>query len=543
MTYTILSQCIACDECRPQCPTDAIEAEGKRYSIEASLCNNCVGYYADPLCVLVCPTLHPVPLESNRSARGTSRYQKCDRDRALSPDLFPNGQTNPMASSIVIWETCNLLAGGQSLPWMEDSNAILFYRRSVKQGKGNLTFRLTDRVQGSEFEFQSGQTAWETLDRFDARSAGLHLVYAAHATALNRPWEESFKIDDRQIEWYLGLHRRKDLSRLEKLALIKFLVQQPCCLCYSLHWPQQGPIDAFNIERDRLWYLEAIDHHFYEDELGNKHVIGLTFTLRAGLWAKYFLNRDGARDKRAFYQYGILPKFVLDKASSLWQQHPGAARMMLWLLFKTKLGRQQSITVLTLMRVAYGPDKIAAVQGDRAKRKKQIRTFESDLEILDRCGFTPQFDPQTYPPQIQPMWAKLADLPNDSEAALEFWIDDANRDRRLTDPGARGKWQMLMQARISQFDLPEPLERGYGDRATVPLRPKSARPSSTSPPSLTGEDVMAARRDKGLSQRTVARAIGKSQSWVRDIERGRFQIKPSDRDRLCRILGIGEKST
>lgn len=56
MTYTITSECIACDRCRPQCPTGAIGSTNGQLFINSSLCNGCVGYYSVPQCAAVCPT-------------------------------------------------------------------------------------------------------------------------------------------------------------------------------------------------------------------------------------------------------------------------------------------------------------------------------------------------------------------------------------------------------------------------------------------------------------------------------------------------------
>jgi hypothetical protein len=52
----------------------------------------------------------------------------------------------------------------------------------------------------------------------------VHLILAAYALTLDCPWEETIVISDQQIEQYLGLDKRKDLSKLEKLTLIKELV-------------------------------------------------------------------------------------------------------------------------------------------------------------------------------------------------------------------------------------------------------------------------------------------------------------------------------
>jgi len=80
---------------------------------------------------------------------------------------------------------------------------------------------------------------------------------------------------------------------------------------------------------------------------------------------------------------------------SLWQQHEGAVRIMLWLLFKSKIGKEQRITTPTLMRIAYGEEKVAQASSQREGQKRLLKTYESDLEILNHYGLKPIFDPVT----------------------------------------------------------------------------------------------------------------------------------------------------
>ena len=98
----------------------------------------------------------------------------------------------------------------------------------------------------------------------DIRAACIHLIYAAHATIIDKPWEQEFVISDQQIERYLGLEKRKDLSKATKLSLIKNLAQQPCQITTTIDWPQQGRINAFSLPESQLWHILDIEHHFSE---------------------------------------------------------------------------------------------------------------------------------------------------------------------------------------------------------------------------------------------------------------------------------------
>ena len=530
MTHKMTENCITCVTCVPKihCPTGAIIVENEQYSINPELCNGCEGYYEEPQCVVHCSISSPIPIQPKKG-----RY-KAEIRTPTNSDLFPDSKHSPFASSIVIWEACNILTQRQSLPWTVNEEGRLIYQRSIKQGQGSISFSIKDL----ENSCQTTNNA-TVLPVMDIRAACIHLIYAAHATIIDKPWEQEFVISDQQIERYLGLEKRKDLSKATKLSLIKNLAQQPCQITTTIDWPQQGRINAFSLPESQLWHILDIEHHFSEDSRGCKHLVGLTFRIRTGIWAKYFLNKEACKDRTAFYQYGILPKSVLTTVMSIWQQHEGTARMLLWLLFKTKMGREQRLTVPTLMRVAYGEQKVIQASSFRNDRKRLMKTFESDLEVLSHYGIKPEFDPVTYPQEIQPMWAKLAALPDDGDAALDFWIDDGSNNRRLTDHGPRGKWNMLMNARILWFKLPQEWDKHLAEFEKQKLRYTTKRKRTKKLSAICGEQIMMARKNQQLSQRQLATMLGKSQSWIRDIESGRFQLKGEDQMLLQNVLGLG----
>ncbi|HBL14823.1 MAG TPA: transcriptional regulator [Cyanobacteria bacterium UBA11162] len=533
MAYTIPNSCFGCGSCQPQCPTGAIQLDDEQYWIEPDLCNSCKGYYPEPQCVTGCPISSPVPLKAKKG-----RY-KTDTRLATSPDLFVNGKNTHFASSMVIWEACKVLTSATILPWEIDHEGKLYYQQSVKQGQGTITFRLTNNLESNSPKTLDYIAAKKAIESIDIRSACLHLIYAAYATTLDKPWEQEFVIDDRQIEKYLGLDKRTDLSKAAKLTVIKDIAQQPCKITTSIDWPQQGKVKGFCLEESHLWHLLEIKHYFQEDSQGYKHLVGLTFRVRAGIWAEYFLNKQDYKKRTAFYQYGTLPKFILNTVATVWQQHKGTVRMMLWLLFKTKMRKQQCLKVSTLMYIAYGKEKVNQASSQREVRKRLVQTFESDLEVLNHYGLKPIFDSVTYTPEIQPLWAKLAVLPDDADAALDFWIDDGSRDQRLTDSGPRGKWNLLMEARFLGFNLPAEWEQQLAKFEAKKQRIMSKRSKSKTTTGLSAQQILSARKRRGMTQRGLAEMTGKSQSWIRDLEKGRLSAKPEDQALLRKVLGLG----
>lgn len=55
MSLIITDECINCDVCEPACPNLAIYQGEAIYEIYPDKCTECVGHFAEPQCVSVCP--------------------------------------------------------------------------------------------------------------------------------------------------------------------------------------------------------------------------------------------------------------------------------------------------------------------------------------------------------------------------------------------------------------------------------------------------------------------------------------------------------
>ncbi|MEO0536260.1 MAG: helix-turn-helix domain-containing protein [Cyanobacteria bacterium P01_A01_bin.123] len=533
MAHTIKDGCVSCDSCRPQCPSGAIkvEADWDGYWIDPTRCDDCPDLET-PRCVEVCNVGSLTPLQPKKGRCKSTLLP------AAIHDIFLNGKTTPFASSMVMWETCNILAQRQTLPWQPDADNQLCYRRAVHRGRGEMRFWLATDPETDDPVPMAPDQATAAIANFDIRAACVHLIFAAYAITLDRPWEETFVLNDQHIEQYLGLDKRKDLTKLDKLTLIKDLVYQSCQILVALDWPRQGKVQAFNLDQHPVWQLLDTQYYFEKDASGGRHLIGLSFTVRTGIWARHFLNPRDYRGQNAFYQYGTLPQSLLTEVMSNWQQHEGAIRLLLWLLFKLRLGGDHRMTVRTLLRIAYGEERLIEATTIRGAHKRLLKTFESDLETIYYYGLRPLFDPDTYPADIQPLWARVADIPDDADDALEFWTEDANHALSLTGTAPRDKWQRLLNARLLGVELSDDWHQTTQRKSTKRRRRQSQSQTVNQSKQLSGSDIKAARQQQNFTQRTLAERLGKSQSWIRDVEKGRFNINADDQALLRQVLNI-----
>lgn len=61
MAYMITDECILCGACEAECPNEAISEGEEIYEIDPEKCTECVGFFDEPQCALVCPVDCCVP--------------------------------------------------------------------------------------------------------------------------------------------------------------------------------------------------------------------------------------------------------------------------------------------------------------------------------------------------------------------------------------------------------------------------------------------------------------------------------------------------
>ncbi|MBN1415645.1 MAG: YfhL family 4Fe-4S dicluster ferredoxin [Bacteroidales bacterium] len=76
MALIITDECINCAACVAECPNEAISEGDLIYVINSDLCTECVGFYDEPQCVMVCPVDAIVPDPDHKEDRETLLEKK-----------------------------------------------------------------------------------------------------------------------------------------------------------------------------------------------------------------------------------------------------------------------------------------------------------------------------------------------------------------------------------------------------------------------------------------------------------------------------------
>jgi Helix-turn-helix domain len=328
--------------------------------------------------------------------------------------------------------------------------------------------------------------------------------------------------------------------------------KQPCRLLVYISYPSQGKVPMFSVSRTWLWEIaEPILHYqncFTDAQgkpIGSKKLVGFTLKVRCGHWAEYFLNEERRRNELGYYECGILSKQILHNLMGMWHHQEGAARLMTWLLFKTRVNQSSPITVETLMKVAFGEAALQAARTDSQERRSIVRKWICVLRSLLSKDWQITPDAKTYPMQYwveTPATKELEQIPDDPEDAIAFWTDDANapKDKQLTHAKrrVRGSFEHLLTGRL-WIDPPSNIMHKLAPAPKVdrPSSSKSRKSADSSKPSTSqiiqsGKQLKQFRIAKGWNQAELAEQIDRSLSWVKMVESGKRQIQSIDQSKL-----------
>jgi ferredoxin len=88
MALWITDECINCDVCEPECPNEAISLGPEIYQIDPDRCTECVGHFAEPQCVQLCPVAC-IPVRQDRVESREELQAKYERLTGAVAEVKP----------------------------------------------------------------------------------------------------------------------------------------------------------------------------------------------------------------------------------------------------------------------------------------------------------------------------------------------------------------------------------------------------------------------------------------------------------------------
>lgn len=440
--------------------------------------------------------------------------------------------------------------------WEEYSPGKLYFQRRF--GKGRYVEFYIMNQQEQQPESITGQAEHEIQDRYGVMAARLHAIFATYATRQNRPWEESFCLRGSDLIKYLGLDRRKDMTKSQKLRAIADLAWIVGTLGAVVHW-REGQLDLCVTRKSPVWIIQYVEEYFQPqlaEVLNVDELCEVIIRVQPGAWAEKFLNREGEQENKALHQFGYIHQAAFEINPN---RQELAAVLTLYLTQNRRARSSCKYRIRTLLGAVIAPQELESVHQVRQYRSRFVQRFYDVLEVLTEAGFQIEFD-ETFPEALRPEWANIPEEADETvdvvalapvktplpSGYFDIWLDGVIRitcppdiEAVLADLEARkarrGKGSSKRNNRSTS--LQHLTTQAESDSLSTLRQPTQPTVKTSE---FTGFIVRKLRKNLGISQTELAQSVGKSQSWVRDLE-NKFSdrpVPPEYADKLREILGV-----
>lgn len=317
-------------------------------------------------------------------------------------------------------------------------------------------------------------------------------VLAALGRAKKAPMLEPVKIDADDIIQIKGIDawgKNRDALRvrieaeMEKLQRLKFEVHKlPAPDPETGKWNQRG----FSWTNDRLFDIVKVEE-YRRTLFGDKEVVAVKWTVRAGQWAYYFLNPQARRWICGMSQVLLELSHREDRRTEVLAKKIGQYVMMhAW-----RLGLGQSLT-WTIETLCKG---IGEIPEKEEKPGRFREAFEKALTLLQKTGvFSQVIFPEGYFEDTERYrgWVKRW---------LQYEIT-------FVLPTVTELEREIEEQKIKQLQEARQQKR--------PTRRRKTRPRPTN--AVNGQQVRLVREQRNISQEELARYLGISRRYLSDIE-------------------------
>jgi DNA-binding transcriptional regulator YiaG len=448
----------------------------------------------------------------------------------------------------------------KSPDWNEYEPGRLYFQKPFGK-KRYIEFYILNK-QEHQPEFIASQAEREILDRYGVMAARLHAVFATYAASQTEPWKEPFVLRGSELIKTLQVYKTKKLTKSQKLKAIADLAWVVGTLGAIIHW-YEGELNLCVRERSLLWIV-SVQEYTQPNLLGETdEIYEVTIRVQPGLWTYNFLNFKRERQRKALYQYGFIPKQLFDLDP---HRQKLATNLALYIIQNSRAHTSGVYTVESLLSSVLPQCQIEqAVNSYQYGWKFKERVDEALLVLKDKVGIGIEFDDETYPMWLRPAWVMPDELSCLSTRERNQRLLGV---RKLPDNYIKNhlfpalltfSLPKLIQEHLDEFEsrkfqTTKRISKGKARKSCPPSKVSASelaeRPPQTmkssliselpEPRELTGAMVKQARTASRMSQREVARAIGMSQSWVRDIEND-WKEKPIPQEhalKLKTLLGL-----
>lgn len=467
------------------------------------------------------------------------RIRKSRNLPRTEPPLFTTKSMEMMASGAPVVSATQAFL--KPPDWSEYGEDRLYFQKQF--GKGRYIEFYVLNKQKHQADSISTQAEREILEQYGVMAARLHAVFATYASLQSEPWKEPFYLRGTDLIKTLKVQNSNKFTKSQKLKAIADLAWVVGTLGAVIHW-FEGDIDLCVRERSLLWVV-SVQEYTQPNVIGQSEELHeVIIRVQPGLWTHSFLNREGAQQQKALYQYGLIPKEVFDIDP---HRRKLATSMALYLIQNSRARPNSLYTLESLLESVLPSGDIEKALSDRRYGWKLKESVDNALLTLkDSLKVDIDFDDNTYPLWLRPLWSlpdEVANLPTkerNQQLLGSKWLPD----NYMLNHWFPAKLTFRLPPQIQEC-LDE-IEARRTENHRLPAA-KRSNPETTSQGTaiaslptadLNGATVKAARQAKGWTQAQLASTVGKSVSWVKLVESDRRRALDADQSLLRQILSI-----
>ncbi|PHV60990.1 hypothetical protein [Cyanobacterium aponinum] len=367
----------------------------------------------------------------------------------------------------------------------DDLGKACYVHKKADNSDSYITHYIRDFNDSEEIASLPHSEAIQILEKFGVYPALLHLILAVHFYKQPDPTTAILMLRGTDLIKDLGLDKRKDLTKEQKLARVYETITAVRSLLIKAKWTVnlRGRKKPVNVSFDPYVMWDILPLKITDTDLfGNETLIEIEVKVRAGLWLDEFLSKVGKGSSKVFYSYATLSQKILD----LDPYHEELA-LRIALLQSTMDYRQYYTVEQWLIENLLGAKpKISEAKTDRIKRKKLVDLWDNTLKSLERIGFKIHFDNKTYPEEFRP----------DFEGKKP-----------------RGYFERLLEAKIKL--TPESLGKPESDQDAIEAEKIPITPEKV----YRGEDLKKARLKANVSPIQIAKYLDCSKGKIYNAEK------------------------
>lgn len=387
----------------------------------------------------------------------------------------------------------------------------------------------------TRIELVPGKAAWEIIQQFGPEAAYIFLIFSAHATDLEKPWEGHIQIKGSNLIKLYGWDKRTDLTLGKKLKRIGSLVELVCRLSVCISNIDIGK-RRYNIATSAMWLLEELEYSgqlsltvdsenpdlkTYQPEEPDELII----RVRPGSWTEKFFSEHGYQEREALRQYGYLAKSTL-------QINPYrrrlAAKLAIFLTVMSRIQINGQYEVGTLLKALESETILEEIQADKDKRNKLIDQWDSALLTLQQLGWEIKFDPETYPEKIRPAWSLTEGSPTHTHIRPSNWMYLWLRAKIVIHPTTLIQHRLEI-SKVLALDEDPSFDPHAPETDTEPEAHRLPR-------FIPGTALEQALAIRGMSKAKLAEQLGLDRSMITRWINGSRPIQPKHRELLWQLL-------